>query len=107
MPRHVVLREKPAQLRVTGTGGARIAVDGQVRGTAPTAGAAGAIAAGVLGGLTLARQSEAIVLRDRKDAGSLTPSERDRYDAAVDARGHLSAAAAVAGGVSFLAAAVG
>lgn len=162
MPRHVVLRVKPAQLRVTGTGGARIAVDGQVRGTVPTAGAiaiepgvhvvevslpgyelfrrelrvtreqavaldadlrmtsrrvaawtalgvgaAGAVATGVLGGLALASQSEAVELRDRKDADSLTPSERDRYNAEVDARGSLGAAAAVAGGVSFLAAAVG
>lgn len=162
MPRHVVLRVKPAQLRVTGTGGAHIAVDGGVRGTVPTTGAiaiepgvhvvevslpgyelfrrelrvkreqavaldadlrmtsrrvtawtalgvgaAGAVATGVLGGLALASQSEAVELRDRKDAGSLTPSERDRYNAAVDARGSLGAAAAVAGGVSFLAAAVG
>ncbi|WP_437580726.1 PEGA domain-containing protein [Sorangium sp. So ce887] len=162
MPRHVVLRPKPAQLHVTGTGGARVAVDGQVRATVPTtaaiavepgvhvvevslpghelyrrelrvaheqavrldadlrmtsqrlaawtvlgAGAAGAAATGVLAGLALVRQGEAVDLRDRKDATSLTPSERDRYNAAVDARDGLGAAAAVAGGVSFLAIAVG
>jgi tetratricopeptide (TPR) repeat protein len=36
VPRHVVLRPKPARLRVTGTSGARVAVDGQVRATVPT-----------------------------------------------------------------------
>ncbi|XXX81535.1 PEGA domain-containing protein [Sorangium sp. So ce134] len=162
MPRHVVLRPKPAQLHVTGTGGARVAVDGQARATVPTAaaiaiepgvhvvevslpghelyrreiraaheqavrldadlrmttqrlaawtvlgaGAAGAAATGVLAGLALARQGEAVDLRDRKDARSLTPSERDRYNAAVSARDRLGAAAAVAGGASFLAFAVG
>ncbi|WP_437971201.1 PEGA domain-containing protein [Sorangium sp. So ce260] len=70
-------------------------------------GAAGAAATGVLAGLALVRQGEAVDLRDRKDASSLTPSERDRYNAAVDARDQLGAAAAVAGGVSFLAFAVG
>ncbi|XXT25176.1 PEGA domain-containing protein [Sorangium sp. So ce429] len=162
MPAHVVLRPKPAQLHVTGTGGARVAVDGQERATVPTAGpiavepgahvvevslpghqvyrqeirvaheqtvrfdadlrmtprrvaawavlgvgAAGVVATGALAGLALARQGEAVELRDRQDASSLTPSERDRYNAAVNARGRLGAAAAIAGGVSFAAFAVG
>ncbi|WP_044985984.1 PEGA domain-containing protein [Sorangium cellulosum] len=162
MPRHVVLRPKPAMLRVTGTSGASLVIDGQARATLPTAaaiavepgvhvvevslpgrelyrreirvtheqdvrldadlrttsqrlaawtvlgaGAAGAAATGVLAGLALARQAEAVDLRDRRDATSLTPSERDRYNAAVSARGGLGAAAAVAGGVSFVTLAVG
>ncbi|WP_437840292.1 PEGA domain-containing protein [Sorangium sp. So ce1153] len=162
MPAHVVLRPKPAQLHVTGTGGARVAVDGQERATVPTAapiavepgahvvevslpghqvyrqeirvareqtvrfdadlrmtprriaawavlgvGAAGVVATGALAGLAFARQGEAVELRDRQDASSLTPSERDRYNAAVNARGRLGAAAAIAGGVSFAAFAVG
>src|SRR5262249_41033702 len=35
--RHVTLRPKPAKLLVTGTVGARVAIDGQVRATVPTA----------------------------------------------------------------------
>ncbi|WP_437682166.1 PEGA domain-containing protein [Sorangium sp. So ce131] len=162
MPQHVVLRPKPAMLQVTGTSGAAIAIDGQVRATVPTAaaiavapgahvvevslaghapyrreiqvsheqairidadlrktpqriaawavlgvGAAGAVATGTLAGFALASQSEAVDLRDKKDARSLSPDERDRYNDAVEARGRLAGAAAVAGGVTFLAFAVG
>ncbi|WP_437320862.1 PEGA domain-containing protein [Sorangium sp. So ce385] len=162
MPRHVVLRPKPAMLQVTGPSGASLVIDGQARATLPTAaaiavepgvhvvevslpgralyrreirvtheqavrldadlpmtsqrlaawtvlgaGAAGAATTGVLAGLALARQAEAVDLRDRRDATSLTPSERDRYNAAVSARDGLGAAAAVAGGASFVALAVG
>lgn len=37
MPRHVPLRPRPARLRITGTAGARVAIDGQARATVPTA----------------------------------------------------------------------
>ncbi|AUX42543.1 uncharacterized protein SOCE26_039760 [Sorangium cellulosum] len=162
MPQHVVLRPKPAMLQVTGTSGARITIDGQVRATVPTAaaiavppgahvvevslaghapyrreiqvsheqvvrldadlrktpqriaawavlgvGAAGAVATGTLASFALASQSEAVDLRDKKDERSLSPDERDRYNDAVEARGRLAGAAAVAGGVTFLAFAVG
>jgi hypothetical protein len=37
VPRHLPLRPKPARVSVTGTSGAKVAVDGQVRGTLPLA----------------------------------------------------------------------
>jgi tetratricopeptide (TPR) repeat protein len=70
-------------------------------------GAAGAIAAGVLGGLAIARQSEATALRDKQVTTPLTPSERDTYNAAIAARDGLSKGAAVAGAVSALVIATG
>jgi hypothetical protein len=39
VPRHVVLRPKPGRLLVTGTSGARLAIDGQVRAALPMDGA--------------------------------------------------------------------
>lgn len=162
VPRHVVLRPKPARLLVSGTSGAHVAVDGQLRATLPmtapipidpgahfvtviasghepfgqvvelqrdgttqiaanlrvtrqrvaawatlAVGAAGAVTGGVLGGLALARQSEAGSLANKLATTPLDPSERDQYNSAVKARDDFARAAAISGGVSVLAIAVG
>lgn len=162
VPRHVVLRPKPARLVVTGTGGAHVAVDGQLRATLPMAaplaidpgahfvtvsmsghepfgevvelqrdgtmqlaarlrttrqrvaawttiavGAAGAVTGGVLGGVALMRQSDAATLADKRQTTPLQPAERDSYNSAVKARDDFARAAAITGGVSVLALAVG
>jgi len=161
-PRHVLLRPKAARLRVKGTSGARVAIDGQVRATVPTAapiaiepgahvvtvtlsghepysqridlrrdesaeldvdlprtprriaawgvlsaGAAGAVASGVLAGLALARQGEAVELREQRESGVLLPADRDRYNEAVAARNDFQVAAAVTGGAAALTMVIG
>jgi hypothetical protein len=161
-PRHVPLRPRPARLRVLGTSGARVLIDGQLRATVPTegalaiepgrhflavtraghephgqvielgrdesaeltielpptrqriaawtvlsAGAASAVASGVLAGLSLSEQSDATALRDRRESVGLTPAERDRYNAAVAARDDLTLAAAITGGAALLSLATG
>lgn len=158
IPRHVVLRPKPARLQVRGTSGARVTVDGQLRATVPTAtpieiepgvhtitvtlagrepfsrrltlrrdqalelsaelpltsqrvaawavlsaGAAGAVASGVLAALALGRDAEAVELRDQRDAAGLTVDERDQFNRAVAARNDLALAAGVSGGAAALA----
>lgn len=158
IPRHVVLRPKPARLRVRGSSGARVTVDGQLRATVPTAtpieiepgvhtitvtlpgrepfsrrlelrrdealdlsaelpltsqriaawavlsaGAAGAVASGVLAGLALGRDAEAVELRDQRDAAGLSVDERDRFNRAVAARNDLALASGVSGGAAALA----
>jgi hypothetical protein len=162
VPRHVVLRPKPARLFVSGTSGARVAVDGQLRATLPmtaplaidpgahfvtvnaaghepfgevvelqrdgttqiaahlrttrqrvaawttlAVGAAGAVVGGALGGVALVRQSDAATLADKQRTTPLLPNERDQYNSAVKARDDFARAAAITGGVSVLALAVG
>lgn len=162
IPRLVALRPKAALLRVTGTAGARVAIDGQPRATLPadapiaiepgshfvgvtlaghepygklidlerdstvdlairlpmtsqriaawsilSAGFAGVVAGGVLTGLTLAREGEAVALRDQRAKTPLTPDERDRYNSAVTARNDLARAAAITGGAAGVLLAVG
>jgi hypothetical protein len=68
---------------------------------------AGAIVSGTLTGLTLARQSEALAIRDRLATGQLTPAERDRYNAAVQTRNDLGLAAGITAGATLLALAAG
>lgn len=75
--------------------------------TTITAGAVGAVVAGVLTGVTLARQGEATTLRDKRDTTPLTPVERDQYNAAIGARDDFARAAAVTGGVSAVVLATG
>lgn len=70
-------------------------------------GAAGAVVAGVLGGMALSRQSEATTLRDKQLATPLSTSERDAYNAAVGARDGLAKGAAITGAVSALVVATG
>lgn len=65
-------------------------------------GLGGAVAFGVLGGLTLSRQAEATGLRDKQSTTPLTAKERDSYNAAVGARDDLGRAAAATGVVSAL-----
>jgi len=162
MPRHVILRPKPAKLRVTGTSGAYVTVDGQVLATVPTsaplllapgahivtvtlsghkpfrklvelerdasmelvadlpmtrqriaawsvlsAGAASAVASGVLMGMSLARQSEASSLSDKQQSTPLLPSELTLYNNAVGARNNLAQAAAITGGAAAVLLSVG
>ncbi|WP_231511556.1 PEGA domain-containing protein [Chondromyces apiculatus] len=162
LPRHVVLRPKAARLRVRGSTGAHVAIDGQVRGTVPTsaplevepgahlvtislagheplskritlgrdeaaeitaelpltaqrvaawtvlaAGGAGVAVSGVLAGLALGRDAEAVTLRDQRETGVLLPEDRDRYNQAVRARNDLALAAAITGGVAGLTLATG
>ncbi|APR85789.1 Thiol-disulfide isomerase and thioredoxin [Minicystis rosea] len=162
VPRHVALRPRPAHLVVTGTSGARVAIDGQLRATLPLAapiaiepgahfvsvtmtghqpfgavvelprdgstqlvadlrstrqrvaawttlaiGAAGAVTAGVLGGVALSRQGEASSLEEKRGTTPLLPAERDQYNSALKARDGFASAAAIAGGVSVVALAAG
>jgi hypothetical protein len=157
IPRHVPLRPMPARLRVAGTSGARVLVDGQLRATVPTeaaialdpgahfvavtrtghepyskvielrrdgstdltvhlprtsqriaafgvlsAGAAGAIVSGVLTGLALARQGEAVQLSEQLKVGTLVREERDRYNLAVASRDDFALAASLTGGIAGL-----
>jgi hypothetical protein len=158
VPRHVVMRPKPARLRVAGPAGARVAVDGRLVATLPLAaplavdpgahfvtvtlnghqpfgqvldlerdatrdlvaplpptrqriaawstisvGAAGLLAGGVLTGLALARQSEAVSLNDMRAVAPLDPTKRDEYNSALAARDTFSRAAAVTSGLSLVA----
>lgn len=61
-----------------------------------SAGAAGLIAGGVLGGLALDRQDDAFALRDRQQTGALSVDERDSFNAAVRDRNDLARASAIA-----------
>ncbi|MCC6551536.1 MAG: PEGA domain-containing protein [Polyangiaceae bacterium] len=67
-----------------------------------SAGAAGAVASGVLAGLAIARQSEASDLRDKLESSGLTPAERDRYNDAAAARDDLALASGLVGGFAAL-----
>jgi hypothetical protein len=70
-------------------------------------GAAGAISSGVLAGFALARQNEALELREQREANPLLPGERDLYNEAVLARNELTTAALITGGASALTLATG
>jgi hypothetical protein len=61
----------------------------------------------VLAGLALARQGEAVELREQRESGVLLPADRDRYNEAVAARNDLQVAAAVTGGAAALTMVIG
>lgn len=161
VPQHVTLRPKPGKLEITGTGGARISVDGKPLGSVPvkalpidpgsrfvvislnghepwsqrvevgrdetvpldaelkwtqqrkiawatlSAGVAGVISGGVLGGLALDRQSRALALREELGAGALSVDERERFNLAVRERNDFGQAAAITGVASALVIATG
>ncbi|MEZ4310839.1 MAG: PEGA domain-containing protein [Polyangiaceae bacterium] len=162
VPQHVALRPRPGSLKVSGTAGARVTVDGKLLGSLPSTapilvdpgsrfvaitatghepwterievgkgesksvyadlkwttqrrvawatfsvGGAAAITAGVLAGLSLDRQSQALSLSDKLSTGSLTPTERDGYNSAVQSRNELGQAAAITGIVAAVIVATG
>jgi PEGA domain len=71
------------------------------------AGAAGAVATGVLAGLALGRQGTAQGLKDQQSTTPLTADQRDQYNSALQARDDFAHAASVTGAVSALALSVG
>jgi len=69
-------------------------------------GLAGAVSIGLLGA-TLARQADALALDDLRTTTGLGPADRDRYNAALADRNALGLGAAITGGLSAVALAVG
>ena len=64
------------------------------------AGGAGLVASGVLFGIALVLESRAKEIRDRQASGTITPQERDDFNAALGARDDFTLAGGVAAGVS-------